>query len=274
MTSSLQEPQASPAPPGAEPARHPLAAIAAALQFLTVMPPLVRRPFTPAELGRSVGWFPLVGLLLGELLAGLNWCLGLAFPPGLTAALVLTAWVLLTGALHLDGFLDACDGLLGGLTPESRLRIMRDERVGAFAVVGGILLLLLEYAALSGTPDRLAALMVAPVVGRWGIALAVVAFPYGRAEGLGRAMKDNAGAAQLLLASVVAGAVVGVVAGLLPGGRRAALVLPMGGVIVWLGGRFAMRRLPGLTGDVYGALCTLLEVTVLLLFAAGGSHAA
>jgi cobalamin synthase len=44
--------------------------------------------------------------------------------------------------------------------------------------------------------------------------------------------------------------------------------------MVWLGGRFAMRRLPGLTGDVYGALCTLLEVAVLLLFAAGGSHAA
>jgi adenosylcobinamide-GDP ribazoletransferase len=252
----------------------PLAPLAAAIQFLTVVPPLVRRPFTPAELGRAVGWFPLVGALIGALLAGLNWCLTLVFAPGVTAALVLAAWVLFTGALHLDGFLDSCDGLFGGHSPDARLRIMRDERAGAFAVIGGILVLLLKYAALAGNPDRLAALVVAPVVGRWGMALAVVAFPYGRAEGLGRAMKDHAGTAQLVLASMVAGAAVGAVAWLIPGGWRAALALPVGGVIVWAAGRFVMRRLPGLTGDVYGALCTLVEVAVLLLFAAGVSHAA
>jgi adenosylcobinamide-GDP ribazoletransferase len=254
--------------------RGALAPLAAALQFLTVLPPLVRRPFTPAELGRSVGWFPLVGILLGAILAGLDWLLAWAFPPGVTAALVLAAWVLATGALHLDGFLDSCDGLFGGHTPEARLRIMRDERAGAFAVIGGILLLLLKYAALSGNPDRLAALVLAPVVGRWAIAMAVVAFPYGRVEGLGRAMKDNAGGLQLVFASVVAGAAVGAVAGLVPGGWRAALALPLGGVMVWAGGRFVMRRLPGLTGDIYGALCTLVEVAVLLLFVAGGQHAA
>jgi adenosylcobinamide-GDP ribazoletransferase len=273
MTSSLHESPTSPVRGGAE-LRTPLVPLAAALQFLTVTPPLVRRPFTPAELGRSVGWFPLVGALLGATLAGLDWLLTWAFPPGVTAALVLAAWVLATGSLHLDGFLDSCDGLFGGHTPEARLRIMRDERAGAFAVIGGILLLLLKYAALSGNPDRLAALVLAPVVGRWGMALAVVAFPYGRAEGLGRAMKDNAGAAQLVLASAVAGAAVGVFAWLLPGGLRAALALPLAGVMVWAGGRFVMRRLPGLTGDIYGALCVLVEVAVLLLFVAGGQHAA
>jgi adenosylcobinamide-GDP ribazoletransferase len=251
-----------------------LAPVAAALQFLTVMPPMVRRPFTPGELGRSVGWFPLVGLVIGGLLAGLSWGLGLLFPSGVTAALLLTVWVLSTGALHLDGFLDSCDGLFGGHTPEARLRIMRDERAGAFAVIGGILILLLKYAALSGNPDQLAALLVAPVVGRWGMALALIAFPYARAEGLGRAMKDHAGAAQLLLASAFAGITVGAVAAFVPGAWRAALALPLGGLIVWAGGGFVMRRLPGLTGDVYGALCTLLEAAVLLLFAAGGAHAA
>jgi adenosylcobinamide-GDP ribazoletransferase len=273
VTPSLEEKPIDTGLPPQE--RHsPLAPLAAAVQFLTVTPPLVRRPFTPQELGRSVGWFPLVGAFLGATLAGLDWPLAHALPPGVTAALVLAAWVLLTGALHLDGFLDSCDGLLGGHTPDARLRIMRDERAGAFAVIGGILILLLKYAALSANPERLAALVLAPVVGRWGMALAVVAFPYGRAEGLGRAMKDHSGAAQLLLASVIAGAVVGAVAGLVPGGWRAGLAIPLGGVMVWFGGRFTMRRLPGLTGDVYGALCTLLEVAVLLLFVAGGQHAA
>jgi adenosylcobinamide-GDP ribazoletransferase len=248
-------------------------ALAAAVQFLTVMPPLVRRPLTPEELGRSVGWFPVVGLLLGGLLAGLDWGLARVFPSGVTAALLLTAWVLCTGALHLDGFLDSCDGLFGGPTPEARLRIMRDERAGAFAVIGGILLLLLKYAALAGNADRLAALIVAPVVGRWGMAVAVVAFPYGRAEGLGRAMKDHAGRAQVALASAVALAVVVGVA-VVAGDARAVMALPLAGALTWGAARLVLRRLPGLTGDIYGALCELLEVMGLLVFVAGGSHVA
>jgi adenosylcobinamide-GDP ribazoletransferase len=273
MTVSLED-RPSEARPAPEQSPGVLAPLAAAMQFLTVVPPLVRRPFTPQEMGRAVGWFSTVGLLLGGSLAGTDWLLAWAFPPGVTAALVLAAWALVTGVLHLDGFLDSCDGLFGGRTPEARLRIMRDERAGAFAVIGGILLLLLKYAALSGNPERLAALLVAPVVGRWGMALAVVAFPYGRAEGLGRAMKDNAGGLELVLASAVAGAAAGAAAGLLPGAWRALIALPLAGAMTWVGGRFVLRRLPGLTGDIYGALCELLEVVVLLLFVAGGSHAA
>jgi adenosylcobinamide-GDP ribazoletransferase len=250
-----------------------LAPIAAAVQFLTLAPPLVRRPFTPEELGRSVGWFPLVGLLLGSLLAGLNWCLAWQFPPGVTAALVLTAWVACTGALHLDGFLDTCDGLLGGHTPEARLRIMRDERVGAFAVIGGVLLLLIKYAALAGNPDRLTALVMAPGVGRWGMALAVVAYPYGRPEGLGRVIKDNADWSRGGFCTVILAVVAGVLA-VRSGDWRAPLAIPLALPVIWLVAWFVLRRLPGLTGDVYGALCELLETMVLLLCVAGGNHAA
>jgi adenosylcobinamide-GDP ribazoletransferase len=273
VTPSLEEkPQETVQSP--EERRSALAPAAAALQFLTLMPPLVRRPFTPEELGRSVSWFPVVGLLLGGMLAGLNWCLGQVFPSGVTAALVLAVWVLSTGALHLDGFLDSCDGLFGGHTPEARLRIMRDERVGAFAVVGGVLLLLLKYATLSGNPDRLAALLVAPVAGRWGMTLAVVGFPYGRAEGLGRAMKDHAGREQFFRATAVAGAATLHIGYAMAGSLHALLALPLAAIVAWGGGRLVMRRLPGLTGDSYGALCELVEAAVLLLFVAGGNHAA
>jgi adenosylcobinamide-GDP ribazoletransferase len=234
-----------------------------AIQFLTVAPPLIRGSLSETELGRAVGYFPLVGLLIGGFLVGVDRLLALFLPPGVSAALVLTAWILCTGALHLDGFLDTCDGLFGGRTPEERLRILRDERVGAFAVIGGILLLLVKFQSLAAPPSRSAALCLAPVLGRWGMSVAVVAFPYARAEGLGRVMKDHAGWGQVALASAIAATGAWFIAG--PFGW---LFLLLSGALLFLIARFVMRRLPGLTGDIYGAICELLEVLVLLSFVA------
>jgi adenosylcobinamide-GDP ribazoletransferase len=236
----------------------------AALQFLTVVPPLVRRPFSPAELGRAVGWFPVVGLLLGWTLAWANYAFGLVFPPAVVAALILTTWVLATGALHLDGFLDCCDGLFGGHTAEARLRIMRDERVGAFAVIGGVLLMLVKYACLASLADRTVALLAAPTLGRWGMAIAVVAFPYARAEGLGRAMKDHAGWRQGLFAGVSAIVAVALMAHWIGMAALAVALLTTGTVAA-----FVLCRLPGLTGDVYGSVCEVVETMILLVFVAG-----
>lgn len=238
----------------------------AALQFLTLAPPLVRRPFTPAEMGQAVGYFPLVGALLGGALAGLNWGLGAVFPAEVVGAMVLAVWVILTGALHLDGLLDTCDGLFGGRDPETRLSILRDERVGAFAVAGGVLLLLTKYASLGALPDATTALLLAPTLGRWGMVLAVVGFPYARSEGLGRAMKDRAGWPQLTLATGVA-----LLVAWFAGHRLGLIALGLAAGVTWLVARFTLSRLPGLTGDIYGATCEIVETVVLLAFVAGGA---
>ncbi len=235
-----------------------------AVQFLTIMPPLIRRPLSPAELGGAVGWFAVVGLMLGGALAGVDYVLALLWPAGVTAALLLAFWVIATGALHLDGFLDCCDGLFGGHTPEARLRIMRDERVGAYAVIGGILLLLVKYACLASLTDRVAALLVAPTVARWGMALAVVMFPYARAEGLGRDMKEHAGWRQAVLGGITALVVAALTAQWL-----GLFAVALAAVVAVGGAVFVLRRIPGLTGDVYGALCEMIEALTLLAFVAG-----
>ena len=245
----------------------PLAAFFAALQFLTVAPPVVRRMFTERELGQAVGFFPLVGALIGGLLLGANALFARFFPPALCAALLLALWVLLSGALHMDGFLDACDGLLGGFTPQSRLRILKDEHKGAFAVTGGILLLLVKFTAVQATLERAsawpAALLLAPVLGRWGIALAIGAFPYARPQGLGRSMKDQTGAWQVWLATLVALLAAWFAAQWI---GLAALLAAL--VMTWGVAVFTLRRIPGLTGDIYGAINELVEVVVLVLLAA------
>jgi adenosylcobinamide-GDP ribazoletransferase len=235
----------------------------AAFQFLTIFPAVIRRAFTGAELGRAVGFFPLVGLALGGILYGMDIGLRRIFPAPLVAIMILTVWLVLTRALHFDSFLDMCDGLFGGYTPERRLEIMRDSRVGAFGVAGGGLLLLSKYAAILSIANLLG-LLLAPVLGRWALSMAIFAFPYAREKGLGRDMKDNVRMPQVILATVVT-----VLAAWFFAGWIGLLAFAVSGIVVWLGAGFILRRIPGLTGDSYGALCEIVEVVGLFIFAAG-----
>jgi adenosylcobinamide-GDP ribazoletransferase len=244
-----------------------MTSLLAAIQFLLLSPVFIRRPFTARELGRATAFYPLVGLLLGALLAAADTLLAYLFPLPVRSALVLALWAIMTGALHLDGFLDSCDGLLGGSTPERRLDIMRDERVGAYALAGGVLLLITLFGSLESiTNGRWAVMLLAPMLGRWGMTLAVVSFPYARTTGLGRDIKDHAGFQQLAIATFTTLVAVGMLAFFL----RNYLPLIALGVAVsiwWLGAQFIMRRIPGMTGDTYGALNMLIETCVLLTFA-------
>ena len=234
-----------------------------AFQFLTTFPAFIRRAFTAQELGRAVGFFPLVGLALGGMLFGLGNGLRLIFPLPVVAIFILATWLLLTRALHFDGFLDTCDGLFGGFTPERRLEIMRDSRVGAFGVAGGGLLVLAKYAAIFSLL-HLSGLLLAPVLGRWAVSIAIFAYPYAREKGLGRDMKDNVHWPQVILATIIT-----VVATWFFAGWTGLLAFAIAGIVLWLGAGFILRRIPGLTGDSYGALCELIEMIVLLVFTTG-----
>jgi adenosylcobinamide-GDP ribazoletransferase len=239
----------------------------AALHFLTTIPIATHRKFTDADLGASLSYYPLVGALLGVLLALSAALWNRLFGAGIAAALTLITWVLLSGGLHLDGFMDACDGLLSHRSTEERLRIMRDSHTGAWGMLGGVLALLLQFAALTQLFALLdvrwpGALLIAPVLARWALCVAVVAFPYGRTEGWGQTLHAQAGRRQLILASAVTLAMI-------------VIVQPLIGITAWLAvlaatlllARFALDRLPGLTGDVYGMIAVVAETVVLLVFA-------
>jgi adenosylcobinamide-GDP ribazoletransferase len=240
--------------------------LVAALHFLTVIPIATRRIFSDAELGASLAYYPVAGLMLGALLALMATLWQWFFPSGVAAALTLSAWVLLTGGLHLDGFMDACDGLLSHRSSEERLRIMRDSHVGAWGVLGGALVLIIQYAALSHVlelPEARwpAALLLAPVLARWALCLAIVAFPYGREAGWGLTLKQQAGPRQLSMATLATLLIVALVQW--PVGALAWLAVLAATLLL---ARFALDRLPGLTGDVYGLIGVVSETLVLLLF--------
>jgi adenosylcobinamide-GDP ribazoletransferase len=236
----------------------------AAFQFLTIIPTLIKRPFTSQEMGRAVGWFPLVGLALGGVLFALSTLTQKIFSNEITAVLIIITWVMLTRAFHLDGLMDTADGIFGGFSRERRLEIMQDSRVGAFGVVVGILILLLKYATLISvnTRDLGLALVISTTLGRWALPLVIVAFPYARKKGLGYAMKENAGISQIILATIIAASAVWMLSG-----AKGLLVMGIVGLIAIGLSFYFMRHLKGLTGDNYGAITELVEALVLLVFA-------
>jgi adenosylcobinamide-GDP ribazoletransferase len=141
---------------------------------------------------------------------------------------------------------------------------MRDEHVGAFAVGGGILLLLLKYAALSSL-DGPRALVLAPMLGRWAMVLAIIYFPYARPAGLGHEMKQAASWREARWATVFT-----LVLAILIGGWKGLGVCLAVALATWLLARLALRRINGLTGDSYGSICEITESFVLLFLTAGG----
>ncbi|MCF1487136.1 adenosylcobinamide-GDP ribazoletransferase [Pseudomonas sp. AA27] len=235
-----------------------------ALQFLSSLPVRLPGMPEPREMGRSLLCYPLVGLLFGLLLWLASHLLqGTAAP--LHAALLLALWVLLSGALHLDGLADSADAWLGGFGDRERtLQIMKDPRSGPIAVVTLVLVLLLKFCALWVLVERGAGglLVLAPVVGRAAMLGLFLGTPYVRAGGLGAALAEHLprrGAIWVLLVSALAGLALGGWAVLWP--LLAALV-----VFVWLR-KLMCRRLGGTTGDTAGALLELLELTVVVTLA-------
>ena len=232
------------------------------MRFLTALP-LPGSMLRPGELGRSAAFFPVVGLLLGGALAGLDAILRLAWPVSLASAVVLVALVLLTGGLHIDGLMDSCDGLFGRREPERRLEIMRDSRVGSFGAVGAVCVLLVKFAALSELPDvwRIGGLVLMATLSRWAMVVAIWGFPYARAQGLGRVFKDEVRWRQVIVATLIAAAAAG-----LGAQASGAAVFAVAALAMWLTARFICTRIPGLTGDSYGAVNEVVEVVVLLMF--------
>jgi len=233
----------------------------AALSFLTIIPLPRQLEVRPEQVGRSIGYFPVVGIIIGLILAGLYWLLRLVLPPAVVNGLLLVCLVVLTGGLHLDGFVDTCDGIAGHKTPEARWQVMHDSRAGAFGIVGVCCLLIVKYVSLNSVPDSLMmmTLVLMPVVSRWAMAYAVFAYPYARPSGLGKVFKQSASRRRFVAATLVALAVA------IPWFRLAGLVIMLGvWVIVVAMAAYLKRKFSGLTGDTYGAINEVAEVSVLI----------
>ncbi len=245
--------------------RKSLARLIASVMFYTCVP----LPGSwPVEFDGMTLYAPIVGLMIALLLGGI-WqgltALGLA--TGLVAAIVVAVWLRITGGLHLDGAMDAADGL-GVTDPVRRLEVMSDSRSGAFGVMVGIVLLGLKTVAIASlSQGHLWALIAACTWGRWGQLAAIVRYPYLKPQGKGAFHKAFLTSPWQIvpLFLVVFGlnflplylgqVTVAWACGLAVGGGAIALM-----VGAWFNAQFG-----GQTGDTYGAIVEWTEALVLVL---------
>ena len=243
-------------------------ALHVALTFLTTLPLPPVKSWRDDDARRSVRAYPVVGLILGLLLWSAAWVLAALpepFPDILRGALLLGFWLLLTGALHFDGFCDMADAAFSSKTPEARQKIAKDPQLGTFALAAGGVLLLVKTAAL-GTVQPVF-LLVMPLLSRTVVVLPMV---LGRTHGssqLGQNTKPGLATAWFPL---VLGLALGISAGVLTQTLTAFLGLALASLLtVSLLAPWLSKRLDGLGGDAYGALietgeAVMLSVAVLL----------
>jgi len=242
-----------------------------AIKFLTAIPIFQKRKDSQEDWEHSVVYFPIVGLMIGLFLVGMNWVLGLLFPSAIVSILLIVFLVLITGALHLDGFIDTCDGIAGHKSVEDRWKVMKDSRVGAFGIIGVVLLLPVKYLSLISIPTELfiTSLIIMPVISRWTIVFALFTFPYAKSEGLGKSISQSVNGLRFSISTITTLALV-IVIGWMTNISYFYIIGPTIMLATWiiivLFAGYLKRKFAGLTGDTYGAINEVSEVCVLIIF--------
>lgn len=212
--------------------------------------------------GWSVLFYPLIGLLIGGLLVFVSWSLSYLSLPShglIEAGIILLVWVLITGALHLDGLADSADAWLGGYGDQQRtLEIMKDPYSGPAAVVVLLLVLLLKFSALVVVEWQV--LLLAPVLARTAVMVLLATTPYVRSGGMGETAAKHLPKTATWFVLLV---VLGLSIFLLKENSWGLIILF---VIAYLLRRLMIKRISGTTGDTAGAMLEVMEVSILLVF--------
>lgn len=231
-----------------------------ALQFLTIIPVRVKN-IKEGNLPNSAIYFPLVGLILGLVLTGVNKVfLILNFNQFIIDILLVISLILLTGGLHLDGLADTFDALFSRKTKDEMLEIMRDSHIGVMGVLTLISAILLKFAFLSSVsiPLKITSLLLMCTLSRWSLVLTMFLFPYARQEGKAKVFMKGMNLKIFVFSTIIALVF-------------ASAIWKIKGVFIFIivamssyaAGKFINNKIGGITGDTLGATNELIEVIIL-----------
>lgn len=248
-----------------------------AVQFFTRLPIPRWVGFEQAWLHHASRYFPLVGIVVGAIAAGVYAVAALVFPAPVAAVLSTAASIYATGAFHEDGFADTCDGLGGGMTRERVLEIMKDSRVGAYGAIGVVCMLAAKCTTLAmlAPSSAIGALLLAHPLSRLAATSLIWRMEYARAEGKAKPLAERMTTAEFGIASVTVAIAAAVLVATDALDLRALLAaLVASGLATWWLARKFARRIGGYTGDCLGAVQQLVEVVIYLAMLATLGHGA
>ncbi len=233
-------------------------ALQVAFGFLTTLPIPIIKDWREDDLRLAVKVYPIVGLVIGLLLA-LVMYLTQGLEPFLSATLVVVVWLAVTGGLHFDGFCDMADAALVPKSTNERWRIAKDPRIGSFALMAGVLLILVKVAALSGLEGSYAILFI-PMLARTAVTWAMARYPVHDSSLLGR--QSNLRWDEIILPMGI-GLLLSVLIAALTQTNLMPLLIALG-LSTFLVASFLNRKMQGLGGDAYGAIVEINEAVLLV----------
>lgn len=231
------------------------------IRLLTLLPvPASEEPPRPTLLY----WFPIVGFLIGLMLAGTDRLLLWMSPKILWICpiLLVASWMAITRGLHIDGLADTFDALGAVGDKARRLEILRDPHVGSIGVSAVVLLLFAKiWTLMSLSPEtRAVALLGSAISARWSVVPACAIFPYPRREGLGAAFIGQAKSSHIIFTSAATLLMIVLF-------THCAIPLLMTTLLTGLGvAVLAHQAFGGITGDVLGAMIEIAECSGLCVF--------
>lgn len=235
-----------------------------AVSFLTTLPLKYKGEWDEKTFSRASIFYPIVGLIVGIITAAVIYILAITEYLHIAAFAGLVVSIVLSGGLHLDGFMDMCDGLLASRGPERALEIMKDSRVGSFSVIGVFLLLMakfLLYDTLVAWGSYIFAIVAGLTFSRFILICCLLLYPCARETGLGVTTKKYVSKKALAL-----GASVMIIIGLLSRdvGLMAAFVLAL--IFILAIAQSISKFLGGITGDIMGAMGEMGEAIFLFIY--------
>lgn len=234
-----------------------------AISFLTILPVGIRGQFKQHSYMSAT--FPLVGLLIGSILALAAALLASFNAPVVGAAILAVIWIVMTGGLHLDGLADTADGLASGFDRDKIIKVMSDPANGTFAVISIAMTIILKVSILSTLAGaQILALLVAPVIARWTIVLTLFFSKYPEKDGIAKTFFIETKSLSFFIATATM-LIISFI--LLPYATASAMVLTAFFLTIFAGKYFELR-IGGNTGDTLGAIVEINEIIVLLLFLA------
>lgn len=239
-----------------------------AIQFLTILPLGSPHRF---QANKAMPFFPIVGLVIGGLLALVDYVAAMIWPQQAVAVLDVVFLAVITGALHIDGLADASDGLYGRRTTERALEIMKDSRIGAIGMVAVVCCLAIKWAGLSSALPEIQTfrpfwLCVVPAISRSTVMIAVRLLPYGRPDGgTGRPFFQHPLGAKDYWPFTVLAVI------MLMMDAWGALWMSIGAILLTAAILLYYRiKINCITGDMLGAMIEVTESGLFLLMAAYG----